>query len=203
MGLCVSVVLWSRRVRLELRYEFSLGSEPSQLYVLSMGDLKRTFFSFMVQMALGLVLTVLFFAGLPRGARARGFGCFGSPLRVSVGVRSTIRGASTSLRIDLKRGAWTRMVGDGTATMRRFGATSFFYSRLLAVPVVSLFALVLIRCGLVSMFSLSSSQLQNSDFLMLGISFLLGMSGGALASRLIDLGKSGVSPAGGARGSGA
>ena len=46
-------------------------------------------------------------------------------------------------------------------------------------------------------------SLQNSDFLMLGISFLLGMSGGALASRLIDLGKSSVNPVGGERGSGA
>lgn len=69
------------------------------------------------------------------------------------------------------------------------------------MPVASLFALVLIRCELVSMFSLSGSQLQNSDFLMLGISFLLWMSGGALASRLIDPGKLGVNPAGGARGS--
>lgn len=156
----------------------------------------------MVQMALGLVLTILFFAGAAPGSESEGIRMLwlSSPSLCGCAVYYTRRIYQLAYRFEKRR--VDADGGDDTATMRRFGATSFLYSRLLAVPVVSLFALVLIRCGLVSMFSLSSSQLQNSDFLMLGISFLLGMSGGALASRLIDLGKSGVSPAGGARGSG-
>lgn len=167
-------------------YEFS--SEEGFNYVMAPSDLRRLFALFVIELFVGAGLTGAYLIGF-LGASWEGelLLVLSAPSLCGCSVYYIRRLSQLGFKYEKRR----LESGDYDCIwMRRWGAVTFFVSRALVVPVASFFALVLIRYGLLSSFASPVSFREPSEMVMLGISFLLGLSGGMIAYRLIDFGQS-------------
>ena len=81
----------------------------------------------------------------------------------------------------------------GEIRFKLVGTLSYFLSRVIQIPIGSFFFLLLVRCGFLSSFSVVPGLESQSDLVMLGAAFLLGITGGHMLQFLTNTGLSMVS----------